>query len=81
MKLQKIRVDHFGKLEDFSMDLSDGLNRFCYPNEFGKSTLMAFIYFIFYGYDSKWMKSYFPWKGGNGIFSATIRKRAQNGSR
>lgn len=64
MKLQKIRVDHFGKLEDFSMDLSDGMNRFCYPNEFGKSTLMAFIYFIFYGYDSKWMKSYFPWKGG-----------------
>ncbi len=64
MKLQKIRVDHFGKLEDFSIDLSDGLNRFCYPNEFGKSTLMAFIYFIFYGYDSKWMKAYFPWKGG-----------------
>lgn len=64
MKLLKIRVESFGKLEDFNLELSDGLNRFCHPNEFGKSTLMAFIYFIFYGYESKWMKSYFPWKGG-----------------
>lgn len=63
MILKRIRVESFGKLKDLTLEPSAGLNHFCRPNEFGKTTLMTFIYFILYGYDSKWMKSYFPWDG------------------
>ena len=63
MRLTQIRVESFGKLKDFTFEPKAGLNYFCKPNEFGKSTLMEFIYFIFFGYDSKRMKTYFPWDG------------------
>lgn len=64
MIFQKIEVQSFGKLKGFELEPKSGLNLYCYPNEFGKSTLIAFLYFIFYGYESKWMKDYFPWDGG-----------------
>lgn len=73
MILKKIQIESFGKLKDFTLEPKAGLNHYCYPNEFGKTTLMTFIYFILYGYDSKEMKRYFPWDGaplsGSMIFS------------
>jgi DNA repair exonuclease SbcCD ATPase subunit len=49
MKINKLHVRGFGKIEDFDMTLCDGLNVIYGPNESGKSTLMTFIKAIFFG--------------------------------
>ena len=43
MRIDRIRVDSFGKLRDRQFDLVPGLNVFYGPNEAGKSTLRTFI--------------------------------------
>ncbi len=54
MKLKKCYVFSFGKLQDKTFDLNDGLNTFKEDNGWGKSTLATFIKAIFYGLnDSK----------------------------
>ena len=55
MKLLRIEIEEFGKLANVCYELEDGINLFEGANESGKSTLLAFIRFIFYG---------FPRKGG-----------------
>ena len=72
MYLISCHVDNFGKLQDYSLDFSEGLNQFCYENGAGKSTLAIFIRVMFYGFegDSKRdelaneRKRYMPWQGG-----------------
>ena len=49
MKLNKIYISAFGKLKDFTLELSDGLNVIYGNNEDGKSTVAAFIKAMFYG--------------------------------
>lgn len=49
MKIRKIYIDNFGKFNNYSIDLDQGLNIIYGPNEAGKSTLMAFISMVFYG--------------------------------
>ncbi len=49
MKLEKIYIGAFGGLEDYTLELADGLNVIYGQNENGKSTLMAFIKMMFYG--------------------------------
>ena len=61
MVIKKIHIDNFGKFCDTDIELSDGLNIIEGKNEAGKSTLGAFIKFIFYGLDSKERTKYFPW--------------------
>lgn len=63
MRLQKLHVASFGKLKDFTLEPQGGLNRYTHPNEYGKTTLIHFILFMFYGYDAKRLKGYFPWSG------------------
>ncbi len=63
MRLLSLTVAHFGKLKQFTLTPEDGLNCYCHPNEFGKTTLIHFIYFMFYGYDARLLKGYFPWDG------------------
>ena len=63
MKLLSINAVSFGKLKDFTLEPQDGLNRYSHPNEYGKTTLIHFIYFMLFGYDSKRLKTYFPWSG------------------
>lgn len=72
MKIKSIHIENFGKLKDFFMDFDDGLNVICRENEFGKSTIMAFIEMMFYGKqlnDRKQdvlvnnRKRYTPWDG------------------
>ena len=53
MIIKQIHIDAFGKLSDTDISLTDGLNIIEGKNESGKSTLGAFIKFIFYGLDSK----------------------------
>ncbi len=50
MKIHSIRIDGFGKLGDFSADFSENMNCIRRENEFGKSTILAFIRAMFYGF-------------------------------
>lgn len=63
MRILNLSVGAFGKLKEFSLQPQDGLNIYLQPNEFGKTTLIYFIYYMFYGYDAKLLKSYLPWSG------------------
>lgn len=49
MKINTIHIGNFGGLNDFSLRLKDGFQVFAAENEFGKSTIMAFIKMMFYG--------------------------------
>ncbi len=53
MKIINIRIDDFGCLSGKSFDLSHTFNLVMGNNESGKSTLLAFIKFIFYGLPRK----------------------------
>ncbi len=63
MKIVRLEVKRFGKLADFTLEPEAGLNVYCRPNEFGKTTLIYFIYYMFYGYQAKMLKKYLPWSG------------------
>ncbi|MGN0817520.1 MAG: AAA family ATPase [Candidatus Coproplasma sp.] len=49
MKLISCHVENFGAISSADFDFTDGINQFCKPNGFGKSTLAAFIKAMFYG--------------------------------
>lgn len=53
MRILKIEIEEFGKLQDKLFLLGEGFNLIEGPNESGKSTLLAFIRFIFYGFPRK----------------------------
>lgn len=72
MKLTACHIENFGKLSDFSMNFSSGINVINESNAWGKSTLAAFLKAMFYGFDSKKdakafekeRNLYRPWQGG-----------------
>ena len=53
MRILKIEIEEFGKLRDLLLLPSAGINLICGPNESGKSTLLAFLRFAFYGFPRK----------------------------
>ena len=68
MIIKKIHIENFGKLSDFRVDFSDFMNLVFAPNESGKTTLLDFIKYIFYGSKIKKQKEelyfrekYMPW--------------------
>ena len=69
MVITKLYVKSFGKLKDVSVTLNNGLNVTVQPNGFGKSTLVAFIKAMFYGFEYKKRtgkvesdaRTYMPW--------------------
>ncbi len=72
MKLLRLHVENFGKLQNFDLELSDGLNVLYQKNGWGKSTLAVFIKAMLYGLpastkrslDENERKKYTPWQGG-----------------
>ncbi len=72
MRIESIRIENFGKLKDFSLDLKRNLNIFKEDNGWGKSTLTAFLRVMFYGFEGEGKhKGYLnerirfsPWQGG-----------------
>lgn len=72
MRIVSCHIENFGKLHDYSISFSAGLNRINAENGWGKSTLAAFIRAMFYGLDGERKKSieenerkrYMPWQGG-----------------
>ena len=53
MIIKEIHIREFGGLRNYSVSLDDGINVIEGSNESGKSTLLAFIRFIFYGVRTK----------------------------
>lgn len=78
MKIINIKIDEFGCLSDKNYDLSEGFNLAMGENESGKSTLQAFIKFIFYGLPKKTLESAverdrsFSWKSDTASGSLTL---------
>src|SRR2546422_4734871 len=66
MKIENVHVDGFGVWNDKTWGpLNPGLNVFHGPNETGKSTLMAFIRSMFFGFEKRGSaRRYEPAKGG-----------------
>ncbi len=74
MNLLRLDAQRFGKLEDFVLEPERGMNTYCRPNEFGKTTLIYFIYYMFYGYQAKMLKKYLPWSGAEMAGSLTFEE-------
>ena len=49
MYIKEINIKTFGGIENKTYNFSDGLNVLFGANESGKSTVIAFIKYIFYG--------------------------------
>lgn len=72
MKLIRLHVENFGKLQNFEYSFNTGLNTLLEENGWGKSTLAAFIKAMLYGMpasskqslDENERKKYMPWQGG-----------------
>src|SRR5438046_2274494 len=67
MKIDHIHIDGFGVWSDRTWGpLTPGLNLFHGPNETGKSTLMAFVRAILFGFDRRGSpRRYEPLNGGS----------------
>lgn len=67
--IEKIEINSFGKLKNTVVSAKSGINILSAPNESGKSTLAAFIKFVFYGFSGARKQSltenerelYTPW--------------------
>ena len=72
MRLIRLHVENFGKLQNFDYSFDKGLNVLLEENGWGKSTLAAFIKAMLYGMpasskqslDENERKKYTPWQGG-----------------
>ena len=65
MRLNKIEIIHFGKLNNLTIKLDKKLDVFLGNNEAGKSTIVAFIKQVLFGFHlkskkSKFFEDYFP---------------------
>lgn len=78
--IEKIEIASFGKLKNASLTAGTGINILSAPNESGKSTLAAFIKFVFYGFaggrkeslSENEKKLYTPWDGEVSEGSITV---------
>lgn len=78
MKLIACHIENFGKLSNFSVEFSNGINVINEANAWGKSTLAVFLKAMFYGLDAKKEAGAFekervlyrPWQGG--IFGGEV---------
>lgn len=72
MKLVRCHIENFGKIRNYTVEFSSGVNVFCEENGWGKSTLAEFILDMFYGFGAEGKhgafendrKRYKPWQGG-----------------
>lgn len=70
MIIKSVKLDNFGKFEDYALELGPQLNVIYGDNEDGKSTIMAFILMMFYGHGGRSTdltknprRKYRPWNG------------------
>lgn len=86
MKIENIKINSFGKINDKEYNLSEKINLIYGKNEAGKSTLLKFIQNIFYGTSKNKKGKYFsdydlykPW--GEGDFSGKIKYKLDSGKK
>ena len=86
MKIEKLKINSYGKLKDNEINLNDGINIIYGKNEAGKSTVLKFIQNMFYGTSkNKKGKSfsdydlYKPWAGED--FSGKIEYTLDSGEK
>ena len=72
MYIENLRIRSFGKLENTDVELSPGVNLIEGANESGKSTIAAFIRFIFYGVPAKERQTIVSWMTGRAEGSMTV---------
>lgn len=72
MYIEKLHIDTFGKLTDRDIELDGGMNIIKGANESGKSTVAAFIKFIFYGVSARERESVLSWRTGGAAGSVTV---------
>lgn len=70
MFIKKISISNFGKISDLNLSFTKGLNIIYAPNESGKSTLLSFVKYMFYGTKQKkthgdlsFKERHMPWNG------------------
>ena len=83
MKINKLKINSYGKLKEKEIDLNDGINIIYGQNETGKSTLINFIINSFYGISKNKKgkeisnyEKYKPWVGEE--FSGKIEYELDN---
>ena len=83
MKINKIKINSYGKLKEKEINLKDGINIIYGKNESGKSTLLKFIVNSFYGISKNKkgqeysdFEKYTPWVGEE--FSGKIEYELNN---
>lgn len=86
MKIENLKVNGFGKLENKEIEFSDGINVISGQNESGKSTLLKFITCMFYGASKNKngklipdFEKYKPWKTEE--YSGRISYKLDNGEK
>lgn len=84
MRIDKIKINGFGKIKEKEIELKDGINVVYGGNEAGKSTLLKFIEAILYGVaktkngkDLSDFECYKPWSDGD--FSGKLKYTLDNG--
>lgn len=86
MKINKLKINSYGKLRDKEIILENGINLIYGQNESGKSTLIHFIINLFYGNiknkkgkEISDYEKYEPWNGEE--FSGKINYELDNGNK
>ncbi len=86
MKINKLKINSYGKLKEKEIDLKDGINIIYGKNEAGKSTLLNFIVDSVYGISKNKngkeysnYERYMPWSGED--FSGRIEYELDNGNK
>lgn len=64
MKIERIEIDGFGCHKDLSLSFREDFNLLCGKNESGKSTILAFVETILYGFEGDGRNFWRPWNGG-----------------
>ena len=86
MKINNLKINKFGKLENKEINLKNNINIIYGKNESGKSTLLKFISAMFYGLSKNKngknitdMEKYTPWEEGD--FSGKLLYELDNGKK
>ncbi len=84
MKIQTLKINQFGKLQNKEIELDNHINLIIGKNESGKSTLLKFILSMFYGLSKNKngktytdFEKYTPWQEND--FSGKIKYTLENG--
>ncbi len=64
MRIKQIGIKNFGIFTNFTLDLTQGMNFILGENEAGKSTLLAFIRWVLFGFPKGKTEKYTPINGG-----------------